>query len=202
MADFAQFRLQQIRAIENTLVLERDNVELKLKIEQMEKSNTEIKESKMKMVSLAKTVSSWLNKMREELIQTKSLCALQNAQLLSMNDTVLESVNEIADRFKNGSMDSNKLENQNSKLLSEVRELQKNLKTSQDEKQKANERAKLLGIELEESNLTKDLYSQNCSIMKEQIDNMTENLHEANNRYEVLSFSYFMFYGLCFVIVL
>src|SRR5690348_4532817 len=96
--DFAQFRQQQIRSIENQLVIEKLNVSLKQEIEALKADSRKapVDDYKSKYVALAKKTKDWLTKLRMELDQTKSLCRMQSSQITFLNTTISETVQQIA----------------------------------------------------------------------------------------------------------
>ena len=184
--DFAQFRLQQIRSIENQQVIEKLNIELKKQIEVLRATNNKPppEDYKPKLATFTRSVQSWLQNMKVEMEQTKSLCAMQTGQISFLNKTLQETVQMMADQANSHSSDSDKLANENASLTSQLRKVQKELEECRDAKRLADEKNGKLSANLVESNHAKNLLAQNCSLLKEQIDTMAAQMEDMGTNYE------------------
>ena len=70
--DFAQFRLQQIRTVENLQLAEKQIILLKQQIVELQQNKNNDSLTKFKMKDLGVHVRDWLKKYKFELEQTKS----------------------------------------------------------------------------------------------------------------------------------
>ena len=184
--EFAQFRLQQIRSIENQHVLEKANITLKQQIEKLQALGDKPppEDFKPKLASFAMTVKDWLGKMKIEMEQTKSLCSMQTSQITFLNKTIQETLQTMAAQAFDFSSDTSRLANENAALQRDLQEIKKSLQASEaDKKALKGEVSKLRG-ELEESVHARDLLAQNCSLLKEQVDTMGDGMRglEARNK--------------------
>jgi hypothetical protein len=183
-AELAQFRFQQIRAIENQQVLEKANVELRKEIENL-RNNNKSKETRDKLVLLARTAKIWLAKMKLELEQTKGFCTLQSNQILFLNETIKETVQSMAGDANSKHGDIAKLKADNAAISKELIECQKLLKESQKTNALLQDKQRKLLLDCEEREREKTNLIQYCDSLKLDIGQCETKFGELNFRYEV-----------------
>ena len=187
--DFAQFRVQQVRAVENLQLAERQIITLKQQIVELQKSKNDDSLTKSKMKELGIHVRDWLRKYKLELEQTKALCLLQKDQMTSMNYSVIENVNSLKDFLRSKFSNDSALAMKNLELEKSIVELQKSLNTTKQGKQALQEKVFALQAENDELRKENAAVSQNSMALNE---SYACKLKELEAKYEVISTVYIL----------
>lgn len=174
--EFAQFRLQQVRSVENQQVLERLNVSLKKQIEELKAANSgpPPENYKPKLALLCRNVKDWLGKMRLEMDQTKSLCSMQATQITFLNKTIQDTVQLMAAHANDHDSDSKRFAAENAALARELKAVQQELRESQRGKASLQDTVSRLQGELDQSVHEKELLTQDCALLRGQIETLTD----------------------------
>lgn len=184
--DFAQFRLQQIRSIENQHVIEKSNIELKKQIEVLRATNSKPipEDYKPRLAAFARSVKTWLRNMNVEMDQTKSLCVMQTEQISFLNKTIQETVQMMADQARIHTADSNQLTSENAGLMNALRKARQEADDCREAKRVAEAKNNKLSASLDEAHHSKNLLTQSYELLQEQVSGMSTRMEEMTTQHE------------------